>query len=66
MAGRCMVNSKLLDDYRTAMDAYEAAKAGRGDRAKAFIQFLVAERVLFVCISRMHQNLQEIRARYSP
>jgi hypothetical protein len=48
------------------MDAYEAAKAGLGDRAKAFIQFLVAERVLFVCISRVHQDLQEIRARYSP
>jgi hypothetical protein len=30
------------------------------------VRFLVAERVLLVCIGRVHQSLNEFRTRYSP
>ena len=60
-----MVNSKLIDDCRAAMDAYEAAKAGPGCRVEAYTRFLVAERVLLVCVGRLHQSLEEFRVRYS-
>jgi len=61
-----MLNSKLIDDCRAAIDAYEAAKASLGCRVEAFVRFLVAERVLLVCIGRVHQSLNEFRTRYSP
>jgi hypothetical protein len=61
---RGMVDPKLIDDCRAAMDAYEAAKAGLGCRTEAFLRFLVAERVLLVCMGRVHQSLEELRARY--
>jgi hypothetical protein len=60
------VNFKHIDDYRAAMDAYEAAKAGLGDRVEAFVRFLVAERVLLVCMGRVYHDLEGFRMRYSP
>ena len=60
------VNSRLIDAYHEAIDAYEAAKAGVGCRVDTFTRFLVAERILRVCRGRADQNLQEFRARHSP
>ena len=61
-----MANSRLIDAYHEAIDAYEAAKAGFGCRVETFTRFLVAERILLVCLGRADQNLQEFRARRSP
>jgi hypothetical protein len=61
-----MVNSRLIDAYHEAIDAYEAAKAGVGCRAETFTRFLVAERILLVCLGRPDHNLQEFRAGHSP
>jgi hypothetical protein len=61
-----VVNSRLIDAYHAAIDAYEAAKAGVGCRVETFTRFLVAERVLLVCMGRADQNLQEFQARHSP
>jgi hypothetical protein len=61
-----MVNSKLIDDYHAAIDAYEAAKAGLGCRVRTFTRFLAAERVLLVCLGRVHQDLEGFRGRYAP
>ena len=61
-----MVNSRLIDAYQEAIDAYEAAKAGVGCRVETFTRFLVAERILLVCMGQADQNSQELRARHSP
>ena len=61
-----MANSRLIDAYHEAIDAYEAAKAGVGCRVDTFTRFLVAERILLVCLGRADQNLQDLRARHSP
>jgi hypothetical protein len=47
-----------LRPYREAAHDYEAAKAGIGNRAAAFIQFLVAERALAASLGRLNQKLE--------
>jgi len=39
---------ELIDAYHNATYAYEAAKAGAGNRLEAFTRLLVAERVLTI------------------
>jgi hypothetical protein len=46
MMARLFSDLELIDAYRKAAHAYDAAKAGTGDRVRAFTSFLVAERVL--------------------
>jgi hypothetical protein len=60
-----MTNDKLVDAYREAMDDYEAAKAGSGNRVETFTRFLVAERVLSTRFGRVDLNLGQFRNRYS-
>jgi hypothetical protein len=46
MMARHFSDVELIDAYRKAALDYDAAKAGTGNRVKAFTNFLVAERVL--------------------
>jgi hypothetical protein len=41
-----MSDSELRTAYQQALRAYEAAKAGDGDRVRTFVEFLSAERAL--------------------
>ena len=41
-----MCDQEMLDAYDRALHAYEAAKVGKGDRVKAFVQFISAETAL--------------------
>jgi hypothetical protein len=41
-----MGDDEVRNAYEQAVQEYDAAKAGRGDRVKAFIQFLTTERML--------------------
>ena len=43
---RLFSNVELIDAYRKAARDYDASKAGTGNRVDAYINFLVAERVL--------------------
>jgi hypothetical protein len=60
-----MTDNKHSDAYQEAMDDYEAAKAGAGNRVETFTRFLVAERVLATSLARAYQNLARFRTRYS-
>jgi hypothetical protein len=46
MMSRLFSNVELIDAYRKAARDYDASKAGTGNRVDAYINFLVAERVL--------------------
>jgi hypothetical protein len=50
-----MSDDEVRNAYEQAVQEYEAAKAGRGDRVKAFIQFLTTERIL-ACRSNATMN----------
>jgi len=43
---RLFSNVELIDAYRKAARDYDASKAGTGNRVNAYIDYLVAERVL--------------------
>jgi hypothetical protein len=58
-----MTGDGLIAAYRAATHDYEAAKAGIGNRAEAFIQFLVAERALAASLGRVDQNRECYRER---
>jgi hypothetical protein len=60
-----MTYDKLIDAYREAMDDYEAAKAGVGNRVETFTRFLVAERALAARLGRVDPNLEQFQNRYS-
>ena len=45
--------------------AYEAAKAGIGNRVETFTRFLVAEKVLATRMALADQSLARLRTRYS-
>jgi len=49
-----MTDCELLDSYHETRAAYEAAKAGKGDRARAFTAFATAEQAL---ASRMGRDV---------
>jgi hypothetical protein len=61
-----MTNDNLIDAYREARGAYEAAKVGTGHRVETFTRYLVAEKVLTTRLGRIDQNLEHFRERYSP
>jgi hypothetical protein len=46
MMSRLFSNVELIDAYRKAARDYDASKAGTGNRVNAYIDYLVAERVL--------------------
>jgi hypothetical protein len=48
-----MTDDKLVNAYHEAMEDYEAAKAGVGNRVEAFTRFLVAERVVSARLGRI-------------
>jgi hypothetical protein len=58
-----MTGDSLIAAYREAAHDYEAAKAGIGNRAAAFIQFLVAERALAASLGRVNQKLEVYQER---
>ena len=43
---RLFSDVELIDAYRKAARDYDASKAGTGNRVNAYIDYLVAERVL--------------------
>jgi hypothetical protein len=47
-----MSDSELRAAYQRALGAYEAAKAGDGDRVRTFVEFLSAERALASRVGR--------------
>ena len=60
-----MTDNKHSDAYQEAMDDYEAAKAGAGNRVETFTRFLVAEKVLATRMALADQSLARLRTRYS-
>jgi hypothetical protein len=53
-----MTDDELIGAYHEAMGAYEAAKAGTGNRVETFTEFLVAERVLAARLGRIDLDLE--------
>jgi hypothetical protein len=60
-----MTDNKLSDAYQEAVLAYEAAKAGIGNRVETFTRFLVAEKVFAARMVPADQSLARLRTRYS-
>jgi hypothetical protein len=60
-----LTDDELIDAYRKAMGAYQAAKAGAGCRVDAFTDLLVAETVLTARLGS-DKHLESYRERYSP
>jgi hypothetical protein len=60
-----MTDNKLSDAYQEAVRAYEAAKAGIGNRVETFTRFLVAEKVLAARMALADRSLARLRTRYS-
>ena len=59
-----MENESLIAAYYAARGDYEGAKSA--SRPEMFTKFLVAERILSVCLGSIDRNVEHFRERYSP
>jgi hypothetical protein len=57
-----VTDDKLINAYHAAMDDYEAAKAGTGNRVETFTKFLVAESALSARLGWVDLNLEHLRS----